>query len=280
MRWNALHRLRVGRCNPGTVPRSLPCRCFPRPPKLEFRALVIVWAALTLAFWIWWLSPAHVLRPSLYILTSLALAWISLSPVYFLIVSWRAVKPNPAIPVDPSLRLAMVVTKAPSEPFDVVRKTLEAMLAQSLPHDTWLADEDPSRETLAWCAQRGVQVSCRKGVAAYHRPSWPRRTRCKEGNLAFFYDHFGYDQYDVVVQLDADHVPEPEYLEHMVRPFADPAIGYVSAPSICDQNASGSWSARHGSSTRHFSIASCRRGTARAWRPSALDRTTPSEQPP
>jgi hypothetical protein len=138
----------------------------------------------------------------------------------------------------------MVVTKAPSEPFAIVAVTLKAMLAQEFPHDTWLADEDPSPETLNWCRQHDVFVSTRKNAPDYHRASWPRRTRCKEGNLAFFYDHFGYDRYDFVVQLDADHVPAPGYLVEMLRPFADPRVGYVSAPSICDQNASQSWSAR------------------------------------
>ncbi len=138
----------------------------------------------------------------------------------------------------------MVVTKAPSEPFEVVAETLCAMLAQNVPHDTWLADEDPSPATLAWCREHGVFVSTRKGRADYHRQTWPRRTRCKEGNLAFFYDHYGYERYDFVSQLDADHVPEPGYLYNMLRPFADPVVGYVSAPSICDRNARESWSAR------------------------------------
>ncbi len=60
----------------------------------------------------------------------------------------------------------------------------------------------------------------------------------------FFYDHYGYDRYDFVVQLDADHVPEPGYLSEMLRPFGDLRVGYVSAPSICDRNASESWAAR------------------------------------
>jgi cellulose synthase/poly-beta-1,6-N-acetylglucosamine synthase-like glycosyltransferase len=89
-----------------------------------------------------------------------------------------------------------------------------------------------------------VRVSTRKGRADYHRPDWPRRTKCKEGNLAFFYDHYGYADYDFVVQLDADHVPTEGYLEEMLRGFADPKVGYVSAPSICDKNADESWSAR------------------------------------
>ena len=84
--------------------------------------------------------------------------------------------------------------------------------------------------------EHGVLVSTRKGRADYHRATWPRRTRCKEGNLAYFYDHYGYERYDFVVQLDADHVPQKDYLRNMLRPFADPAVGYVSAPSICDRN--------------------------------------------
>jgi hypothetical protein len=47
-----------------------------------------------------------------------------------------------------------------------------------------------------------------------------------------------------VVQLDADHVPETGYLTEMVRPFTDPKIGYVAAPSVCDANAADSWAAR------------------------------------
>jgi hypothetical protein len=59
------------------------------------------------------------------------------------------------------------------------------------------------------------------------------------------------------VQLDADHVPEPGYLREMLRPFADPGVGYVSAPSICDRNAAESWSARgrlHAEANFHGSL--------------------------
>ncbi len=105
-------------------------------------------------------------------------------------------------------------------------------------------DAEPAAEILHWYKEHGVSVSCRKGVAGYHRDTWPRRKRCKEGNLAYFYDTFGYKTYDLVVQMDADHVPQLGYLEAMLRPFHDPAVGYVSAPSICDSNAANSWVAR------------------------------------
>lgn len=148
-----------------------------------------------------------------------------------------------------ALRVAMVVTKAPSEPFEVVQKTLVAMRAQVGPgvpavYDCWLADEDVAPTTLAWCTQHGVGVTCRKGIPEYHQKHWPRRTRCKEGNLAFFYDSVGYAAYDVVCQFDADHVPEPSYLSAVLPLFIDPRIGYVACPSICDANRDVSWAVR------------------------------------
>ena len=207
-------------------------------------ALVLVWAVAIGLFWAWWLQPAHWAGPWGMAINTLMLVVVTVLPAwtYFFVLQMQRV--NPASPFPDWLRLAMVVTKAPLEPWPLVRETLEAMIAQEPGHDTWLADEDPSAETLSWCAAHGVRVSCRRDVADYHNPLWPRRRKCKEGNLAYFYDHYGYSSYDVVVQLDADHRPEPGYLCAMVRPFADSAIGYVAAPSICDRNAASSWVAR------------------------------------
>ncbi|RUM18395.1 N-acetylglucosaminyltransferase [Rhizobium vallis] len=205
---------------------------------------IFCWLAALGYFWIWWCQSAHIISWAAFVLVTLVVAWITLIPAYFILIFLDARRVSPAAPL-PQGRVAMVVTKAPSEPFAVVRATLQAMLDQvGVDFDVWLADEDPSAETGRWCAERGVLISTRKGVAAYHRTAWPRRTRCKEGNLAYFYDHFGYERYDFVAQFDADHVPTPTYLREILRPFADPEVGYVSAPSICDANAGASWAAR------------------------------------
>jgi cellulose synthase (UDP-forming) len=205
---------------------------------------ILCWLTALGYFWIWWCQSAHIISWAAFVLITLVLAWITLVPAYFILIFLDARTVNPAARL-PEGRVAMVVTKAPSEPFAVVRATLQAMLDQTgVDFDVWLADEDPSEETTRWCAAHGVLISTRKGVAEYHRTTWPRRTRCKEGNLAYFYDHFGYARYDFVAQFDADHVPTPTYLREVLRPFADPEIGYVSAPSICDANAGASWAAR------------------------------------
>ena len=145
-----------------------------------------------------------------------------------------------------SLRVAMVVTKAPSEPESMLMTTLSACLAQQWPgrYDVWIADEDPTPAMESWCKENGVRISCRKGVEGYHNVDWPRRRRCKEGNLAYFYDKFGYANYDVVCQFDADHVPSCSYLANTIPIYADPTVGYVACPSICGANAEESWAVR------------------------------------
>lgn len=215
-----------------------------RPQRRKYRILTIAWLAAALFFWLWWLQRSHIGDPVLFALVTLSIAWIYMMSAYFLAVFLNSRRSDALVPMPREYRVAMIVTKTPSEPWEVVRRTLEAMLAQNWPHHTWLADEDPSDTTIAWCAANGVRISSRKGVAEYHRSTWPRRTRCKEGNLAYFYDHWGYRDYDIVSQLDADHVPQQGYLREILRPFADPDVGYVSAPSICSANAKESWAAR------------------------------------
>lgn len=203
--------------------------------------LVSLWFVTLVWFWQWWLKPQHIISIEGAVICSLLLAWNTMLPAYYFFFVWQMKRANPNLALPPHWRVAMVVTKAPSEPWDVVEKTLLAMMSQNYPHDNWLADENPSAETLAWCAKHNVKVSTRYGIEEYHRTTWPRRTKCKEGNLAYFYDFYGYEQYDFVAQLDADHVPEPGYLEAILRPFLDDRVGYVAAPSICDANADRSW---------------------------------------
>ncbi|MFF1720890.1 glycosyltransferase [Streptomyces sviceus] len=216
-----------------------------RLDQMKVSLLAVGWWTAFVCLWEWWLRPEHRVGPVGFAVNSALLLYVSVLPLYFVVVMVRLRTFDPAVEV-PRLRTAFVVTRAPSEPWPVARTTLSAMLRQEFPHryDVWLCDEDPSQEILAWCEANAVRVSCRRGAASYHRDAWPRRTRCKEGNLAHFYDHWGYSDYDVVAQLDVDHVPHPRYLGEVVRPFADPAVGYVAAPSVCDANARTSWSAR------------------------------------
>jgi cellulose synthase (UDP-forming) len=230
-----------------------------RPPRRTRRLLrpdeQIAVTQLTLAWLVvaglcveWWLREAvGQVTPGWVVATGVLGLYVLVLPAWLFFLVGRARRPHPALRLPDDVRVGMVVTKAPSEPWPMLRDTLEAMLDQDMdrPYDVWLADEDPDPDTIAWCQERGVGVCTRRDAGPdYHRETWPRRKRCKEGNLAFFYDAVGYERYDVVAQLDADHVPDRDYLRLITAPFAGTDVGYVAAPSICDMNAAQSWAAR------------------------------------
>jgi cellulose synthase (UDP-forming) len=117
---------------------------------------------------------------------------LSCDQVFHLFVQWafpRMCKVSLSLK-STDYRIAMIVTKAPSEPYELLVETLKRMLNQDYEgkYDVWIADERPTPEMEAWCATNGVRISTRFGIEEYHRKEWPKRTRCKEGNLAYFYD--------------------------------------------------------------------------------------------
>jgi cellulose synthase (UDP-forming) len=234
---------------------------------IVWRIIVYSWVVFSVIFYIWWFMSDHVGYIYGFLLTTAVISWPLFLFGYSFFFLLRMKNPDPECPVPSGLRVAMVVTKTPQEPSSVVRKTLSAVIKQVYLHDTWVADEDPTTEDLAWYRDNGVKVSCRRDDHDYHRDCWPRRKKSKEGNLSYFYDNYGYNKYDIVVHLDADHAPLAGYLEHMLRPFNDPKIGYVAAPSVCDTNANSSWAARarmHVEAIFHGPIQS---GTNAGWVP-------------
>ncbi|OGC51659.1 hypothetical protein A2W32_01270 [candidate division WWE3 bacterium RBG_16_37_10] len=212
--------------------------------KKQFYLLMAVNIVGLLFFLVWWFNSSHVIKLAGMVLNSVVILWSVLLPLYFFFFVSRMKKPNPLLSPPLNLKVAMAVTKTPGEPFSLVKETILSMISQKYPHDTWLADEDPDEETVEWCKEHTVFISTRRNDPGYHRSSWPRRAKCKEGNLAYFYDNYGYKSYDVVIQMDADHVPQKNYLEEMLKPFNNPEVGYVSAPSICNTNSYKSWTAR------------------------------------
>lgn len=215
-----------------------------RGQRAKYYVAYALWLLAAGYFWGWWFQPSHNINMFSFAILTFGIGWLFFVQGYFLTVFLRARVSSARIADLGTRSVAMITTKTPSEPFTVVRPTLEAMLAQDYPHDTWLADEDPDPETIRWCEDHDVQISTRKGKAHYHKTDWPRRTKCKEGNLAYFYDHYGYKDYEFVAQLDSDHVAQPGYLTNLLAPFADAKVGYVSAPSICGSNAPENWAAR------------------------------------
>ena len=183
----------------------------------------------------------------------------------------------------PDSRVAMVVTKAPSEPF---RRRPRNPAGDACPGSASNTTPGLPTKTLptrpsTGAAAHGVFVSTRKGRSDYHRTSGRAARGARKATSPIFYDHYGYERYDFVAQLDADHVPAPDYLFHMLRPFADPKVGYVSAPSICDAQRRAKAGRRvEGSMPRPACMARSRPVTMAAWRRFASGRIMRCAPPP
>ena len=108
---------------------------------------VIVLACAWAYFWGWWVVYVHsgLFNSSWTIsdgLLSAIWALQTFDTIFAYSLLAAAKTPDARGPI-PCFRVAMIVTRAPSEPFDVVKKTLMAMLSQTYPYsyDVWLADE-------------------------------------------------------------------------------------------------------------------------------------------
>jgi cellulose synthase (UDP-forming) len=102
------------------------------------------------------------------------------------------------------------------EPLEVVAATLAGCRALTYPHTTYLLDDGrrPEMEELAEIA--GARYLTR-----------PDNSHAKAGNINAALRHTGGD---LVLMLDADHVPMPDALDAMVGYFDDERVALVQSP--------------------------------------------------
>ncbi|WP_262286731.1 glycosyltransferase family 2 protein [Micromonospora sp. MA102] len=140
------------------------------------------------------------------------------------------------VPVDPpvGLRVALLTTIVPSkEPLDVAERTLRRLreIVYCGQVDVWILDEgdDPAVKEMA--VRLGVHHFSRKGRPEYNQPGGEFRARTKSGNHnSWRAEHEG--RYDVVANVDPDHVPLPNFLERTLGYFRDPDVAFVVTPQV------------------------------------------------
>ncbi|WBB87086.1 MULTISPECIES: glycosyltransferase family 2 protein [Micromonospora] len=253
---NVRARLAYARC--GAVAGPL------RPPRgpdaaVEFRPtasvaarvvltlLVLVNSAAGLVFVGWLLLPQHVPGPGVVGLggwqtAAARLAFCVVVGVELIrlaqnVVVWVfAFHARDPVPVDPpvGLRVALLTTIVPSkEPLDVAERTLRRLreIVYCGHVDVWILDEGDDPAVRAMAARLGVRHFTRKGRPEYNRPGGEFRARTKSGNHnAWRAEHE--HRYDVVANVDPDHVPLPNFLERTLGYFRDPDVAFVVTPQV------------------------------------------------
>ena len=162
------------------------------------------------------------------------------------------------IPVDPPTgwRVALLTTIVPSkEPIEIVERTLRKMceIAYLGQVDVWILDEGDDPEVKAMAARLGVHHFSRRGRPEYNQPDGEFRANTKAGNHnAWRAEHE--HRYDVVAQMDPDHVPLPCFLQRTLGFFRDPDVAFVVAPQVYG-NMYDNWIA-HGASVQQYLFSS------------------------
>ncbi|HWW67989.1 MAG TPA: glycosyltransferase [Solirubrobacterales bacterium] len=189
-------------------------RFFDSHPRLlrTLAVVALVWGVGYLTWRIGWsgqgASPvafAMLLVTELYGLWALGtLAWFSWSRP-------AAVRPSPT----PGRRVDVYVCTY-DEPVEVVLATLAGCRALTYPHTTWLLDDGrrPEMEELAELA--GARYMTR-----------PDNSHAKAGNINAALPR---TDGELVLMLDADHVPMPDALDAMVGYFDEGRMGLVQSP--------------------------------------------------
>lgn len=145
------------------------------------------------------------------------------------------------IPMQPpeKLRVAALTTIVPSqEPIEMVANTLKAMRSMLYRGgvDVWILDEENSRDVQKVASSLGVHYFTRSGDAALNTAAGPFRERTKAGNHnAWRSKHES--EYDLVAQVDPDHVPDAHFLQRTLGYFSDPNVAFVVAPQVYGNSA-------------------------------------------
>jgi cellulose synthase (UDP-forming) len=213
-----------------------------------FSLLVLFNACATCLFIGWLLLPAHIplartfgLRGGIRLdLARLGYCVIVLTECVRLgqnfavwVYGFFAKDPVPIEP-EPGLNVAVLTTIVPAkEPLDIAERTLRAM--KQLHHegnvDVWILDEGDDPQVRAMAERIGVRHFSRKGRPEYNQPAGAYRAKTKSGNHnAWRAEHEA--GYDVVAQMDPDHVPGRSFLERTLGYFRDPDTAFVVAPQV------------------------------------------------
>lgn len=213
--------------------------------KASFLTLIILALYFAFRYVSWWFEPQHLpfnyVNSNLYVNLAVnmglfaILSFAVFAGLFIKMASWVTLL-SIATPVyvkpREGLRVAFVTCFVPgNEPVALLKETLKAMTEVEYPHDTWVLDEGDDAEVKALCRELGVNYFTRKGIKKYNAPSGSFRGRTKAGNLNSWRDNYE-NRYDIVAQIDMDHVPEKNYFSKTLGYFQDANVGFVGMPQI------------------------------------------------
>ncbi len=202
------------------------------------RVLVALGLIFVAQFLYWFIDPRHVGYAPLFwlLVVSLSFKLLRLLHEWYHYVSVS--EPQPPVAAARPLTVDVLTTACPGEPPAMIVRTLEAMQAIRYPHTSYLCDEGNDPYLRQVCESLGVVHVTRT-----------LKVDAKAGNIN---NALRQARGECCVVLDPDHVPAPDFLDHVMPYFADPQVGFVQVVQAYGNQAE-SWVARGAAEqTYHF----------------------------
>jgi cellulose synthase (UDP-forming) len=160
----------------------------------------------------WWFRADHVGQPVLFVLLSIAF-WYAVWRIVLGWVNYAALAKPEHRAAPPGRSVAIFTTSTPGEPLAMFDRTLEACSRICYPHTTYLLDDtrDP----------RFRELAERHGAVWLELLDVPGAKAGKINRALTQTDE------ELVLVLDPDHVPFPEFLDRVIGHFDDDRVGFV-----------------------------------------------------
>lgn len=187
-----------------------------QPPKkkelIVLRALISLGLVFFLIFVLWFFKAEHIGYKPLYYLLTGALVFRLIKIIHEWYHYWGI--SAPAIPERTrEWTVDMLTTFVPGEPYEMTVKTLEAMVAVTYPHTTYLCDEGDDPYLKKVCKDLGVVHVTRE-----------LKVNAKAGNIN---NALKQATGEITIILDPDHIPAPNFIDRVLPYFEDDKIGYA-----------------------------------------------------
>ncbi|WP_332367707.1 cellulose synthase catalytic subunit [Spirosoma telluris] len=185
---------------------------FKKSDKRLIRILISVGLLFIVAFLWVYLQPTNRGYTWLFIMLTISVSFKLLRLVHEWYHYWNVVPSTPPA-VTRTWNVDIMTTFCPGEPYDMVLNSLRAIQAIPYPHTTYLCDEANDPYLRQVCEQMGIRHVTRTD-----------KKDAKAGNIN---NALRQATGEICVILDPDHVAVPDFLDHVLPYFEDPAIGFV-----------------------------------------------------
>lgn len=181
------------------------------------RRAVIIASIAYLVYYIWWRA-TQTLNPDAFMFSWLVLLAESFGVINFILFYWMTADVTPTRYYSDAIADLSVDVFVPTynEDASVLEPTLVGCQGIAYPHTTYVLDDGNRREIAELAAAYGCKYFARE-----------RNTDAKAGNLNNALEH---SSGEFIAILDADMVPQPDFLHRTLGYFKDPLLAFVQLP--------------------------------------------------